>query len=135
MRKAQASFEYMMVFALALAFAIPVWIYVSSMQQSAGEELSLSYSKNAVNQITSAADLVYTQGPPAKVRLNVYIPSRVEMINITNKTVNFRILTSAGASDVFSESVANLTGTLSSSESTYWISVESKGNYVQISYE
>ncbi len=133
--KAQASFEYMMVFALALAFAIPVWIYMSSMQQSAGEELSLSYSKNAVNQITSAADLVYTQGPPAKVRLNVYIPSRLEMINIINKTVNFRILTSAGASDVFSESVANLTGTLSNSEGTYWISVESKGNYVQISTE
>jgi len=133
--KAQASFEYMMVFALAIAFAIPVWVYMSSMQQSAGEELSLSYSKNAVNQITSAADLVYTQGPPAKVRLNVYIPSRVEMINITNKTVNFRILTSAGASDVFSESVANLTGTLSNSEGTYWISVESKGNYVQVSYE
>jgi uncharacterized protein (UPF0333 family) len=133
--KAQASFEYMMVFALAIAFATPVWIYISSMQQSAGEELSLSYSKNAVNQITSAADLVYTQGPPAKVRLNVYIPSRVEMINITNKTVNFRILTSAGASDVFSESVANLTGNLSNSEGTYWISVESKGNYVQVSYE
>ncbi|MCJ7816301.1 MAG: hypothetical protein MUP55_00450 [Candidatus Aenigmarchaeota archaeon] len=133
--KAQASFEYMMVFALAIAFAIPVWVYMSSMQQSAGEELSLSYSKNAVNQITSAADLVYTQGPPAKVRLNVYIPSRVDMINITNKTVNFRILTSAGPSDVFSESVANLTGTLSNSEGTYWISVESKGNYVQVSYE
>jgi len=133
--KAQASFEYMMVFALAIAFAIPVWIYMSSMQQSAGEELSLSYSKNAVNQIASAADLVYSQGPPAKVRLNIYIPSRVEMINITNRTVNFRILTSAGPSDVFSESVANLTGTLSSSEGTYWISVESKGNYVQISTE
>jgi len=133
--KAQSSFEYMMVFALAIAFAIPVWVYMSSMQQSAGEELSLSYSKNAVNQITSAADLVYTQGSPAKVRLNVYIPSRVEMINITNKTVNFRILTSAGASDVFSESVANMTGTLSNSEGTYWISVESKGNYVQVSTE
>jgi uncharacterized protein (UPF0333 family) len=133
--EAQASFEYMMIFALALAFAIPVWVYISSLQQSTGEELSLSYAKNAVNQITSAADLVYTQGSPAKVKLNVYIPSRVDMINITNKTVNFRILSSAGPSDVFSESVANLTGTLSSSEGMYWIDVESKGDYVQITAE
>lgn len=133
--KAQSSFEYLMVFALAIAFAVPVWLYISSMQHTAGEELSLSYAKNAVNQITSAADLVYTQGPPAKVSLNVYIPSRVDMINITNRTVNFRILTTAGISDVFSESVANMTGTLSSSEGSYWISVESKGNYVQITAE
>ena len=125
----------MMIFALAIAFAIPVWVYVTSLQQSAGEELSMSYAENAVNQITSAADLVYVQGPPAKVRLSVYIPSRVEMINITNRTVNFRILSSAGASDIFSDSVANLSGTLSSSEGMYWVSVESMGNYVQISHE
>ena len=133
--RAQSSFEYMMIFGLAIAFAIPVWVYVTSLQQSAGEELSMSYAENAVNQITSAADLVYVQGPPAKVRLSVYIPSRVEMINISNKTVNFRVLSSAGASDIFSDSVANLSGTLSSSEGMYWVNVESMGDYVQITHE
>jgi len=133
--RAQSSFEYMMIFGLAIAFAIPVWVYVTSLQQSAGEELSMSYAENAVNQITSAADLVYVQGPPAKVRLSVYIPSRVEMINISNKTVNFRVLSSAGASDIFSDSVANLSGTLSSSEGMYWVNVESMGDYVQVTAE
>ncbi len=130
--KAQVSFEFMIVFGLALGFAIPVWLYVSSMQQSAGEELSISYAKNAANQIASAADLVYTQGPPAKVRLNVYIPSRVEEINITEKTINFRMRSSVGFSDIFSSSAANLNGTVSDSEGMRLISVESKGNYVQI---
>ena len=131
--RAQSSFEYMMIFALAIGFSIPVWIYISSLQQGAGEELSLSYAKNAVSQISSAADLVYTQGPPAKVRLDIYIPSRIEEINISNKTVNFRVSSSSGISDVFSTSVANLNGTLSNSEGMYSIYVESKGNYVQIS--
>jgi len=133
--RAQSSFEYMMIFALAIAFAIPVWIYITTLQQTAGEELSLSYAKNAVNQITGAADLVYTQGAPAKVRLTVYVPSGVQEINISGKYVNFRLLNSAGISDVFSTSVANLSGTLSSSESMYWISVESMGDYVNISTE
>jgi uncharacterized protein (UPF0333 family) len=133
--RAQSSFEYMMIFALAIAFAIPVWVYITTLQQTAGEELSLSYAKNAVNQITGAADLVYTQGPPAKVRLTVYVPSRVQEINISGKYVNFRLLNSAGVSDVFSTSVANLSGTLSSSEAMYWISVESMGDYVNISTE
>ena len=133
--RAQSSFEYMMIFALAMGFAIPVWIYIGSLQQTTGEELSLSYAKNAVNQIAGAADLVYTQGPPAKVMLSVYVPSRVQDINISGKYVNFRLQTSGGVSDVFSSSVANLSGTLSASESMYWVNVESMGDYVNISIE
>jgi hypothetical protein len=133
--KAQVSVEFMIIFGIALGFAIPVWIYVYSMQQSAGEELSISYAKNAASQIASASDLVYTQGPPAKVRLNVYIPSKTEVINITGKEIIFRMASSAGFSDVFSISLAELNGTLSISEGMRWISVESKGDFVQITEE
>ena len=131
--RAQVSFEYMMVFGLAIAFAIPVWIYASSFQLSAGEELSLSYAKNAVTQVTNAADLVYTQGPPAKVRLSIYIPSGVEEASITGKEVNLRVASSGNYSDIFSFSTANLSGTFPEAEGMHWISVESKGVYVQIS--
>ncbi|MEM5812649.1 MAG: hypothetical protein QW286_02925 [Candidatus Aenigmatarchaeota archaeon] len=130
--KAQVSFEYMMIFALAIAFVIPVWVYVSSVQQGAGEELSVSYAKNAARQITSAADLVYAQGPPAKLKLNVYIPKGVEEIEIEGKTINFKMRSGSGISDVFSDSIANLTGTIPESEGNYIISVESKGDYVEI---
>jgi uncharacterized protein (UPF0333 family) len=133
--RAQVSFEYMMVFALAIAFAIPVWIYASSFQQSAGEELSLSYASNAASQITNAADLVYTQGPPAKVRLNIYIPAGIEETNITGKTIILKVRSAGNLSDVFSVATANLTGTIPDSEGMYWISVESKGDYVQIAQE
>jgi len=133
--KAQVSFEYMMIFIMAIGFVIPVWVYVSSVQQGAGDELSLSYAKNAVKQITSASDLVYMQGPPAKVRLNVYVPSRVEEVNISGKAISFRMRMSSGVSDVFSMSVSNLTGTLPASEGNYLISVESRGDYVQVTAE
>ncbi|HJW97219.1 MAG TPA: hypothetical protein VJ485_03575 [archaeon] len=132
--KAQVSFEYMMVFGLAIAFAIPVWIYIATLQGSAGEELSLSYAKNAASQVTSAADLVYTQGPPAKVTLDIYIPSRIANVTISGKTVVLNVSSSAGFSDVFSSSVANLTGNLSASEGMHKVTVESKGDYVEISY-
>jgi len=133
--RAQVSFEYLMIFALAVAFAIPVWIYASSFQQSAGEELSLSYSKNAAEQIASAADLVYTQGPPAKVRLSIYIPAGVKETNVTGKSIVLKVWSAGNTSDVFSTSTANLSGEIPSSEGMYWISVESKGDYVQITRE
>jgi uncharacterized protein (UPF0333 family) len=135
MRKAQLSFEYMMIFGLAIAFAVPVWLYVTSLQQDTGQDLSMSYAKNAVNQITSSADLVYGQGPPAKITLNVYIPSGIESVNITGRTINFRMRTSAGLSDIFSSSVANLSGTVPLEEGMYWIKVESMGDYVNVSKE
>jgi hypothetical protein len=134
--KAQVAFEYMMIFGLAIAFALPVWLYVSSLQQSTGEELSLTYAQNAVKQITGAADLVYTQGPPAKVRLNVYIPDRVEEASIMgNKTINLKVRTTSGLSDTVSTSVANLSGTIPSSQGSYLIDVESVGEYVQITVQ
>ena len=124
----------MMIFGLAIAFAIPVWIYMVTLQGSAGEELSFSYAKNAASQVTSAADLVYTQGPPAKMTLDVYMPSRVENASISGKTVNLNVSSSSGYSDVFSGSVANLTGSLPTSEGMHKIIVESKGDYVEVSY-
>ncbi len=134
--KAQVAFEYMMIFGLALAFAIPVWIYVASVQQGTGEELSASYAENAARQMTSSADLVYSQGSPAKVRLNVYIPSGVDNASITGgRTIVFTVRTSAGPTDIFSSSVANMTGTIPSSEGSYLINIESRGSYVEITPE
>jgi len=135
MSKAQVSFEYLMIFGLAIAFAIPVWLYVTSLQQDTGQELSLSYARNAVNQITSSADLVYGQGPPAMVRLSVYIPPGIHSVNITGKEINFNMSVGSGFSDVFSSSISNLSGTLPAQEGMRRIRVESMGDYVNISVE
>jgi len=96
-------------------------------------ELALSYAKNAAEQIAGTAGLVYTQGPPAKVEMKIYIPAGVEEVNITNKTVIFKVRTTAGLSDVFSLSIAEMNGSLPTEEGIYPIIIESKDTFVQIS--
>jgi len=129
----QVAFEYMIIVATVLVFLVPIWAYVSGIQMQAGAELSLSYAKNTAEQIADTAGLVYTQGPPAKVDMRVYIPSGVEDINIINRTVVLRVRTTAGVSDVFSISIAEMNGTIPTQEGTYIVTIEAMDGFVQIS--
>ena len=130
--KAQVALEYMIIVAIVVAFVIPVWAYLSTVQTQTGMELSISYAKNAVKKIADAADLVYSQGPPARINILVYIPASVEYASITNGTIKLGIRTTAGVSDIFAVSRAELNGTLPTSEGSYWITVEAQDTLVQI---
>ncbi len=121
--KAQAAFEYMLVVILVMSFLVPLWTYTLSVNNEASDELALSYAKNAVETLTSAADLVYTQGAPAKVKVSVFVPEGVEEYNITNRTIILKVVYSGGSTGVFSESRARLNGTIPTSRGTYWMEV------------
>ncbi len=123
----------MIIVAAVLVFLVPIWAYVSGVQMQAGSELSISYAKNAAEQIADTAGLVYSQGSPAKVNMRVYIPGGVEDVNIIGKTIVLRVRTTAGVSDVFSISIAEMNGTIPSQEGTYLVTVEAKNGFVQIS--
>lgn len=130
--RAQVAFEYMAVVGLVLAMLLPIWIYISNTQQRANTELYLSYAKNAVEKITETSDLVYSQGPPAKVNVKVYIPRRISQVVIVNNTIYFKIYTEGGTSDVSATSSATMNGTIPTTEGIYTLSIEAKQGYVQI---
>ena len=132
MKKLQVAFEYLIIVSVIAAFIVPVWIYVSGMQRQTVTELSLSYAKNAAEKIADTANLVYSQGPPAKVNVKIYIPGGVQDINISNRTINFRVAVGDETSDVFATSMAPLNGTLPAIEGTYWVDIEASSGMVQI---
>jgi len=126
--KAQAAFEYMLVVMLVMAFLVPLWTYTLSVNNEASDELALSYAKNAVETLTSAADLVYTQGAPAKVKVSLFVPDGVEEHNITNRTIILKVVYSGGSTGIFSTSRARLNGTMPTSRGTYWMEVRAVDN-------
>jgi len=126
--KAQIAFEYMLVVIIALGFMIPLWAYVTTVKIEAADELSLSYAKNTVDRLASTADLIYSQGPPAKVRVSIYIPDSMVDYNITNYTINLRVRYGNVISDVFAESKAKLNGTLPLTSGSYWMEIKAVDN-------
>jgi len=131
-RKLQAAFEYLAIVSIVLVFMIPIWIYVTSTQHETTTELTLTYAKNAANQIVDASNLVYSQGPPAKVSINVHIPYSIENITIVNNTINVKVRIDSGITDIFAFSTSQLNGSLPEDQGYYWIEVEAKDNFVQI---
>ncbi len=130
--EAQAAFEYMVIVGLVLAFLLPIWAYIASLQQQTSTQLSISYAKNAADIIADTADLVFSQGAPAKVEVRIYIPKNVENVSIINNTIDFKILIDSTLSDISATSSAKLNGTIPTREGTYTFSIEAKDGFVQI---
>jgi len=130
--KAQAALEYMLVVMLAMGFLVPVWIYMITVNVETDTEFSLSYAKNTVETIAYTADLVYSQGPPAKVTIQVFIPEGVESVIVTNSTISILMRYKSEFTDVFATSKATLNGTLPTISGNYQIELEAIDNYVRI---
>jgi len=122
--RAQVAFEYMLIVIMALAFLIPLWTYVTKVEAEASGELTLAYAKSSVERLASTADLIYSQGAPAKVKVSIYIPDAVAGYNITNYTINIKVLYMGTVSDVFAVSRARLNGTLPTTRGSYWMEVQ-----------
>ena len=97
------------------------------------EALQKSYARNAVEKLASAADLVYVQGPPAKVTVRVRIPDNVESVNISGHLIYFRVVTPQGASDVYAVTRGPVNGSISTTQGYRVYVVEALPGYVNIS--
>ena len=126
--RAQAAFEYMLIVIIALALMVPVWAYITLVKIETTDELALSYAKSSVDRLASTADLIFSQGAPAKVKVHIYIPHGVEGYNFTNNTVALMMRYQNKVTPVYADSKANMNGTLPLVEGNYWMQVEAVEN-------
>lgn len=133
--KLQVAMEYLIIVGVVLAFLVPIWAYVTISQNQASGDLSLSYARTAVEKLRSAADMVYSQGSPAKVTLNVYLPPGLEQAALQNASIILSVRTYAGLNSVSAQCKGNLTGSLPQREGNYLFIVKAVDHTVSITYE
>ena len=131
--KAQVAMEYMIIVSFALMILIPYFIYLQELSQNVDEGNTLTAASDSVNRIGQTADWVYSQGEPAKQEIFVYIPKNVVNMSFINKTINWRVKTTSGLSDVYYNSVANLVGSFPSSPGYYNLLIQASSGKVNIS--
>jgi len=131
--KSQVAVEYLIIVSLAFMILIPLILYLNQTFIGYNDDNKLSRADEAVKKIAHTADWVYSQGPPAKQTIEIFIPKDVEKISLDNKTIEFKVRTSAGVTDVFYETVAELNGALPSTSGYYFISLTAFQDYVNIS--
>jgi hypothetical protein len=131
--KLQIATEYLIIVSFALMVLIPYILYLYSASLQYQEQNSLTIASESVKKIGEACDWVYLQGEPAKLTLKIVVPKNVENITFLNKTIVWKVKTSAGLSDVYYNCLANVTGSLPNREGEYLVSVEALKGGVKIS--
>ncbi len=131
--KAQVAIEYMAIVGIGLVIIFLSINYLLTLFYSYSDENKISVAKNTVYKIGENADLVFSQGPPAKVKIEVYIPDGVQEISFSNKTVLLKVKTSSGVNDVFYKTVPQIVGTLPVKSGHYYVSLTSGQDYVNVS--
>lgn len=131
--KGQVAFEYILIVGLLLFFLIPLWAYSAGIERQASSELATTYAQNAANKLANQADLVHSQGPPAKINTQLYIPPGVQNITIIDSTIIFRMQTDYGLTDVVAIANTNISASLPTTEGNYQISVEATPTGANIS--
>lgn len=133
--KGQVAQEYLIIISVAMLILIPVIYHANNMLISYRDENKISSAKNSVNKLGETANWVFSQGPPARLTVEIYIPKDVENISLDNKTINFEVRTSSGLTDVFYETIAELDGSIPETNGYYRVAVVAHENYVNISTE
>lgn len=131
--KAQAAMEYFTIVVVGLIIITPMIIYLNDMYLSYSDDNKISLAKITVNKIADSANWVFSQGPPAKVKIEVFIPDNVESISFANNTVNFAVRTKSGVVDVYDTTIMPIYGNLNTKSGYYFISLVAYDNYVNIS--
>lgn len=121
--KAQVAVEYLIIMGVALMILLPLSLYLNQTLMGYRDDTKISKAQNTVKKLGQNADWVHSQGPPAKVTVEVYVPEDVAEVSLNNNMILYRVRTSAGISDVFYNTVPALNGTLPDKSQYYYISV------------
>jgi len=132
--KSQVSTEYMIIVSFAMMVLIPTILYLTNASQGFSDDNTLTVASNSVQKIGQTADLVYSRGEPAKLKISVLIPSNVQEISFIGKTMNWKVKTGSGVSDVYYNSVATFSATssLPTTPGYYDVIVEATDSEVNI---
>lgn len=109
----------MLIMGVALAILVPLFSLVTSYTQDFRNEMRISSLENSLDSLADSADMVYSQGYPAKITTELYLPERTVYTNVTNTenkgVFHVRLKQRAGPTDISSMTEANLTGSLTPS--------------------
>jgi len=110
--KLQIATEYLIIVSFTLMVLIPYILYIYSASQQYQEQSFLTIASESVKKIGEACDWIYLQGEPAKLTIKITIPRNVVNISFLNKTILWRVKTSADISDIYYNCLANVSGYL-----------------------
>ena len=120
-KRGQTSIEYLILIGFILIALIPIFYYALS---ESSNTVRLNEAEDSVNTLAKAADSVYALGPGTKNYVWVNFPGGIDSISFSDKRVLIKLNIFGGLSDIYVESKAELTGSISITQGGHRIKVE-----------
>jgi hypothetical protein len=131
-KKAQIGMEYMTLVVFIMAIILPLLMLHHSQYEGTNEQIRGNQADQIARKVIDAAESVYYLGEPSKTTVKVYVPQMIENITISNQEIVFSMRTRLGIDQVVRYSPIQINGSITPSHGIKYITIESKGSYVQI---
>jgi len=131
--KSQAASEFLIIVSIALTILIPLILLVNQSLMGYRDDTKISLAKEMVNKMGQNSDWVFSQGPPAKVTIEIYVPDGIVSSSLSNKMILYNVKNSAGITDIYYNTVSGMKGSLPEKSGYYFVSLTSYSDYVNIS--
>lgn len=132
MQKAQVAMEYMVIVGFITLMIVPLFLLYYTQYEGTHEQIRSNEADQIARKIIDASEAVYYLGAPTKTTIRVYIPARVDSIDLLGSEVVFVMRTRFGVDEVVRASPVYINGTIDSSEGIRTLTVESHGDYVTV---
>ena len=132
--KSQAAIEYMAVVVISLLLVTPFILLAQKSIKDMESKIDLIGAKETLDKIGDAAKIVYSQGDPAKLTVDVKFPKNIKASNITHQMMYFIIETNSMNNTIFKLFDFDINGTLPTDYGTHTIVLSNINNVVNISY-
>lgn len=134
MVKAQAALEYMAVVSIAMLFLAAIFVSASDYLANLKDTNRILIAREAVDRISEAAKIIYTQAKGSKMSFDVQIPEGVINATVLGNEINIKIEDSGKTTDIFKLLPFNVSGDIPENAGIYRIVVERADSYVNIAY-
>ena len=95
-KKAQISFEYLIIMGFIMFVIIGILGLAIFYSGSINDQIKESQTSNCANKIITTAESVFYDGQPSKATINCYFPDNLRDITIADDTLYIEAYTSSG---------------------------------------
>jgi hypothetical protein len=121
--RGQVSIEYMIILGFVVLALVPLTLVYFSYSTETKQQIIDSQVNQIERKIVDSAEAVYYLGELSRTTIKVYIPENIVSVNITGRTINFRIKSVAGISDTVVLASVNMTGSINPNSGIKLISI------------
>lgn len=124
--------EYMLILGFATLITLPLLIIYYIHYSDSNEAVSSSQALQIARKIVDASESVYYLGKPSQTTLKANFPGNIQLINLSNREVLFKMKTKNGIAEVIQVSSVNIRGNLPTTQGIHIITVKAEDGYVQV---